>query len=155
MLVRAAWLWMAIAMAGACWKTEEPRRATPFPESRPVVRDPFPFKSEWRGTYRCTQGETAVTLVLDAQRDGLLRAVFEFGPTPENPHLPAGAYKLQGRIKAAPQGTFHITLEPVEWISAPDGYIMVPVQARSSRRWQRLVGRMMHPSCGAIDVRRL
>ena len=105
--------------------------------------------------YRCSQGETGVTLVLDADPSGALRAIFEFGPTEESPHLPAGAYKLLGTIKEGPEGTFEIVLEPAEWIIAPDGYIMVPVQARSSRRWQRLVGRMMHPSCGVLDVRRV
>ena len=147
---------LAVAcVASACWTEREARPQTPYPVSKPIVREPFPLRSEWRGVYRCSQGETGVTLVLDADRSGALRAVFEFGPTAENPHLPSGAYKLLGTIQAGPEGTFDIALEPAEWINAPDGYIMVPVQARSSRRWQRMVGRMMNPSCGTLDVRRV
>ena len=102
----------------------------------------------------CTQGQTEVLLTLDAKRDGALTAVFEFGPTAENPSIPHGAYRLRGIIREGKEGTFEILLEPTEWIDAPDGYIMVSLSATSSRQWLRLVGKIDHPSCGAIDVRR-
>ena len=153
---------VAIAMiASGCWTGHAPRSEAPAHDDAPpdddlftTERDAFPLHSEWLGTYSCTQGETAVALTLDAQRDGKLRATFEFGPTVANPHVPVGAYRLAGTIKRGPEGTFDVALDPVEWITAPDGYIMVPVKARSSRRWSRLVGRMMHGSCSVIDVRR-
>ena len=110
--------------------------------------------SRWEGTYRCSQGETAVMLTLDANKDGSLEAVFEFGPTPENPTVPTGSYKLRGIVRAGKEGSFDIALDPFEWLDQPDGYIMVSMSATSSRKWQRLVGRIDHPSCGEITVRR-
>ena len=151
---------VAVAMlASGCWTGHAARTPISDDGARSddgfaIARDTFPLHSEWLGTYSCTQGESAVALTLDAQRTGKLRATFEFGPTVENPHVPVGAYRLEGTIKPGPEGTFDVALEPVEWISEPDGYIMVPVRARSSRRWSRLVGRMVHGSCGVIDVRR-
>lgn len=148
---------LALVVIAGCW-AGAPRAETPAVDDDDdlfaMPRDRFPLHSEWRGEYRCTQGRTAVTLTLDARPSGALRAVFEFGPHPENPDVPAGAYRLAGRIRSGPEGTFDIALQPRAWIRQPVGYIMVPVKARSSRRWLRLVGRMLHPSCGAIDVRR-
>lgn len=95
-----------------------------------------------------------MTITLDARRDGVLEAVFEFGPTPENPTVPHGAYRQRGTIRAGKLGTFDVALDPFEWIDQPDGYIMVSMSATSSRKWTRLVGRINHPSCGELDVRR-
>jgi len=149
--VRVAWLF---AVAG-CWTAGEPTpRATPYPEARPVERDPFPLHSKWRGQYRCAQGVTAMYLELTAKPDGALAAIFEFGPTPENPQVPTGAYRLEGKIRAGSQGTFEIALAPLEWIMEPEGYIMVSLSATSSRKQRRLVGRIEHPACGELDVRR-
>jgi hypothetical protein len=149
--VRVTWL---VVVAG-CWTSAPPPRVTP-PRAAPtaVARAPFPLRSAWAGTYECTQGTTAVVLTLEAKRDGSLAAIFEFGPTPENPTVPTGSYQLRGTIRAGKEGTFEIALDPYEWIDAPDGYIMVSMSAHSSRKWQRLVGSIQHPSCGGIDVRR-
>ena len=127
---------------------------TPEPEARPVAREPFPLHSKWEGHYQCSQGVTAMHLELTAQRDGKLTAIFEFGPTPENPTVPTGAYRLQGTIRVGKGGTFEIALAPHEWLVEPDGYIMVSFSATSSRKWRRLVGRIEHPACGELDVRR-
>jgi hypothetical protein len=149
--VRVAWL---VVMAG-CWTTDPKPRATPMPDPPPpVVREPFPLHTRWLGTYMCSQGLTQVTLTLDAKRDGSLAAVFEFGPTRDNPTIPTGSYRLRGIIREGREGTFEIVLDPDQWIAEPPGYIMVSMSATSSRRWQRLVGRINHPSCGEIDVRR-
>lgn len=93
-------------------------------------------------------------LELDAKPDGKLTAVFEFGPTPDNPQTANGAYRLSGTIRAGREGTFEIALDPLEWLTAPDGYIMTSLSATSSRKWGRLVGQINHPGCGELDVRR-
>ena len=148
--MRVAW----IALLAGCWTASEPRRTPAIEEDAPAPREPFPLRSKWRGTYVCSQGETAMYLDLTAQPDGTLSAIFEFSPTPDNPGTATGVYKLAGKIRAFREGTFQIELDPVEWIQAPDGYIMVPLAATSSRKWLRLVGRMKHPNCGRLDVRR-
>jgi hypothetical protein len=148
--VRFAWL----VLLAACWTSEPPRATTTLPDDPPLQREPFPLKSMWRGTYRCSQGLTAMYLELTAQPDGALAAIFEFSPTPENPQTPTGAYRLVGTIRAGREGTFQIVLEPSEWIMQPDGFVMTALSATSSRRWKRLVGKIHHPACGELDVRR-
>jgi hypothetical protein len=110
--------------------------------------------SAWRGFYQCSQGRSAISLVLDAGSGGALSAVFEFGPTPENTTVATGSYRLRGSVRAGREGTFEVVLEPEAWIDEPDGYVMTGLEATSSRKWQRMVGKINHPSCGEVDVRR-
>lgn len=147
--MRIAWL---VLVAG-CWTSTEPRQST-SPEAAPAAREPFPLASKWKGRYRCSQGWTGMYLELSAKPDGKLTAIFEFSPTPENPTAATGAYRMVGTIRAHKEGTFAIALDPLEWIMAPDGYIMVSLEAISSRKWQRLVGSIKNPACGELDVRR-
>jgi hypothetical protein len=151
--VRVAWL----VLACGCWTAPgvsgEPRR-TEAVEDRPIVRESYPRRSKWTGMYRCSQGWSAVVLDLIAQPDGKLDATFTFGPTPENPTIPMGVYRLSGTIRAFKEGAFQIVLVPTKWVDQPTGYIMVPMSATSSRKWQRLVGTIDHPTCGELDVRR-
>ena len=119
-----------------------------------MSREPFPLTSKWKGRYQCSQGWTAMYLELSARPDGKLTAIFEFSPTPDNPTVATGVYRLAGTIRAGREGTFQISLDPLEWILAPDGYIMVSLEAISSRTWQRLVGTIKNPACGELDVRR-
>lgn len=145
---------MWLVLLAGCWTGS---RATPppaDPDEAPAPREPFPLHSKWAGVYRCSQGLTAMYLELTAQPDGKLAAIFEFSATADNPTTATGAYRLAGTIRAGREGTFEITLDPLEWIMAPDGYIMVSLAATSSRKWQRLVGNIKHPACGELDVRR-
>lgn len=147
-------LLIASAAVAGCWTggarvppaLEEPPRAT--------AREPYPRHSEWEGTYRCSQGESAMRLVLDATAGGKVTAVFVFGPTADAPDTERGAYRLTGTIKLGPEGTFELALVPDAWIDEPDGYTMTPLRARSSRKQRRMVGRIEHPACGTLDVRR-
>ena len=142
-----------LVLLAACWTSSEPR-ATTYPDAAPTAREPFPLASKWKGMYRCSQGPTAMYLELTAKPDGKLTAIFEFSATPENPTIATGAYRMVGTIRAGREGTFVIALDPLEWIMAPDGYIMVSLEATSSRKWQRLVGTIKNPACGELDVRR-
>jgi hypothetical protein len=146
--VRFAWL---VLLAG-CWTSSEavPDRVV----VAPAAREPFPLHSKWSGVYRCSQGLSAMYLELTAKPDGKLTAIFEFSATPDNPTTATGAYRLVGTIRAGREGTFEIALDPLEWILAPDGYIMVSLAATSSRKWKRLVGAIKNPACGGLDVRR-
>lgn len=149
--MRFAWL----LLVTACWTASDaPPPRTAELDDAPIRREPFPLLSKWRGTYRCSQGASAMYLELVAKPNGKLTAVFSFGPTPDNPLIENGAYRLTGTIRAGREGTFEIALDPLEWIVAPDGYIMTPMSATSSRKWGRLVGRIDHPACGGLDVRR-
>jgi len=148
------WFVIASCLAG-CWTGDGARPRSPREEPAPAApREPFPRHSEWRGTYRCSQGISAMRLVLDATPAGEATAVFEFGPTDDAPDVEPGAYRLKGVIRPGVEGTFELALVPDAWIEAPAGYTMTPLRARSSRKQRRLVGRIQHPSCGALDVRR-
>lgn len=139
-------------LCAACWSGTPSQRAA----ARDVApRTPFPLRSQWAGTYRCTQGATAVVLDLIAQPDGTLDATFTFGPTQDNPRVANGTYHLSGTIRGFAEGAFQIELRPERWIGpGPDGYVMTPLSATSSRRWSRMRGRIDHPACGELDVRR-
>jgi hypothetical protein len=149
-------LWGIVVLLAACWTHAPSQRAQAHEaEVAPVAREPFPLRSRWSGTFRCSQGITAVVLELTARPDGKLDATFTFGPTPENPLVAAGTYRLSGTIRAFAEGAFKIELRPERWIGAgPDGYMMVPMSGTSSRRWRRIAGKIEHPACGALDVRR-
>ncbi|MDQ3335800.1 MAG: hypothetical protein M4D80_11580 [Myxococcota bacterium] len=147
--MRFVWL---VLLAG-CW-TSSATKPTASPDEAPPQREPFPLHSKWTGVYRCSQGLTAMYLELTAKPDGNVTAIFEFSATAETPTTATGAYRLAGTIRAGREGTFEIKLDPLEWIMAPDGYIMVSLAATSSRKWQRLVGTIKHPACGELDVRR-
>jgi hypothetical protein len=146
-----------VALLAACWRGAPSQRAPAHDDDEvaPAFREPFPLRSRWSGTFRCSQGLTAVVLDLTARPDGALDATFTFGPTPENPLVPAGTYRLSGTIRAFAEGAFKIELRPERWIGqGPDGYVMTPVSGTSSRRWRRIAGKIEHPACGALDVRR-
>jgi hypothetical protein len=147
---------VGLFVLAGCWSgTDAAPAKTPYPDDAPPEKhEPFPLHSEWRGTYRCSQGLTNVFLKLDAQRDGSLQVIFEFGPTDDNPMIQSGAYELRGTIKESIQHTFDVAVQPFEWIQQPPGYTMTPFSAKSSRRWTRLVGSILHPNCGELDVRR-
>jgi hypothetical protein len=152
--VRLVWV---VVLLVACWRGTPSQHAAVAADDAPVraLREPFPLRSRWSGTFRCAQGITAVVLDLTARPDGKVDATFTFGPTPENPLVPGGTYRLSGTIRAFSQGAFKLELRPERWIGrGPDGYVMVPMSGTSSRRWRRMVGKLEHPSCGALDVRR-
>ena len=154
---------LALLPLAACWVGAPPPQAPP-PEAAaaPAQVGPPPgaevHRSQWRGTYTCAQGATAVELSVE-QRCGAVgcqvAAVFEFGPLAENPSVPHGSYRMLGEITTDGDGNAVLTLRPEAWIDEPDGYMMVGLTATSDHDQRLLHGHMDNPSCGEISLDRV
>ncbi len=116
---------------------------------------PLPAHTLWSGRYECAQGVTGLTLTLDVEPDGRAGAVFDFGPTPQNPTLPTGRYLVVGRADLAGDGGTLLTLAPDRWIAQPPGYVMVGLGAAIDPAGRSMQGHVDHPSCGALALTRV
>ena len=109
----------------------------------------------WRGSYRCAQGVTPLTLevtdVAHAERetpygDGkFATAVFRFGG--QGSGLPSGSYNMEGAILE--DGT--IRLDPQGWIHQPPGYHMVGLSGAVGAAG-RFSGRILDASCSGFAL---
>lgn len=106
---------------------------------------------EWRGRYECGQGVTALTLTVTEIRDGKVKARFDFGPLPENPLVPVGAYLMEGRLDAR---TRRLTLRAGKWIKAPFGYFTVDLDGHVDASGERIAGMVPAAGCTVFDVAR-
>ena len=138
----------ALLVLAACW--------TNPPE--PVAATPNDWHSEWRGTYVCAQGPTALHLVLDRTcppgSDCEIAGVFEFGPLASNPNVARGAFHVTGTIATNDADELVLTVSPGAWIERPADYLAVGFTARSDRARKRLRGTISDPWCGKLDLTR-
>jgi hypothetical protein len=95
---------------------------------------------EWRGQYVCGQGVTALHLTIEKRGGGdAISATFSFGPLPQNPDVPRGAYAMQGTYDPR---THRLRLDAEQWIKAPPGYVMVGLDGYMSTSGQKISGRV-------------
>lgn len=100
----------------------------------------------WHGTYVCTQGKTAVTILL--HHDGEhITGTFEFGPLAENPHVPHGRYEISGT-----QVGTTLEIQPGAWIEHPASYVTVGFAGEMDRDHRLFHGKIAFDGCGAIDL---
>jgi hypothetical protein len=121
-----------------------------------VVRRPkgYPLISTWEGTYRCTQGLTAVRMRIEATPFGDATAVFEFGPVPSNPTVPNGSFKMVGTIKGT-EGRFEAAFQPADWIVRPPTYTSVALTIETDSHPRSLRGVIDSRSCSDFKVERV
>ncbi len=97
---------------------------------------------EWTGRYVCTQGVTALELDIDQGAGRQIVATFSFGPLPENPDIPKGAYRMQGTYDPA---TRRVKLQGSTWINAPAGYVMVGLDGHMAASGATITGVRARP----------
>ncbi len=85
---------------------------------KPVYKDFSPVGS-WVGTYTCAQGTTGATLRIEKIRGDQFEGEFDFYPTPRNPYVARGSYKVFGEYDADSQ---RILVNPGEWIDRPKDF---------------------------------
>lgn len=107
------------------------------------------YAGTWEGGYDCGQGLTGLTLMVDDVGEGQVEATFEFYEVPENPGVPSGSYRLEGSY--ADHG---LTMDGVEWIDQPDGYVMVGLESDFITRPSHFAGVVTDPSCTAFLLER-
>jgi hypothetical protein len=110
-----------------------------------------PVVGEWRGRYICGQGVTALHLRVTQDAKGKIIASFNFGPAPENPTVPKGAYAMAGVYDAKSRD---VLFTAVEWINQPSGYGMVDLVGRMTADGSRLTGKVPFAGCTVFDLQR-
>jgi hypothetical protein len=116
-------------------------------QARPSV-----IAGEWTGKYICTQGITALRLDIAQGAGQAITATFNFGPLPENPGVPRGAYRMAGAYDPASR---RMTLKGVKWIDAPFGYAMVGLDGRMTSSGETISGHVPDLlGCTEFEVRR-
>jgi len=116
--------------------------------------DPKPpgVGGEWTGNYICTQGITALRLQIAQGQGQAITATFNFGPLPENPEVPRGAYRMAGTYDPA---TRHMKLSGVKWIKAPPDYVMVGLDGHMTQSGDTISGDVPDLfGCTDFEVRR-
>lgn len=91
----------------------------------------------WRGTYTCAQGLTALDLSVSARDFIRVRALFHFSAVASNPRVPEGCFEMQGTFDPA---TRHIKLAPGDWIMQPPGYVTVGLDGYLNASGTRMTG---------------
>lgn len=109
-----------------------------------------PLAAVWNGTYRCTQGETALRLTVFDRGAGI-QARFEFGPTPNNPGVPTGSFTMTGAFEGA-----DLVLSPQAWINRPGNYLMIGLRAPGpiDPATRTLTGAVQYVGCSTFTVTR-
>jgi hypothetical protein len=141
---------LLLPVVAACWTN------APEPRTAPVAtRD---WHTEWRGSYVCAQGPTALHVVLDETcppgATCEVAGVFEFGPTDANPAVPHGSFHVTGTIRTNDAGELVLNVSPIEWIDRPANYVSVGFTATSDRAHGKLRGTMASSWCGKLELTR-
>lgn len=103
----------------------------------------------WRGTYVCSQGETALELELRGNAYGIVRGTFAFSDAPGNRGVPTGAYPVLGRLS----GT-SLVLRPVDAPELPQNYVPVAIQGTVALDGEHLTGWIEGPTCAGVQLQR-
>jgi hypothetical protein len=111
-----------------------------------------PADGVFRGTYRCAQGLTALTLSVFSGNRGAIRGVFNFYAHPSNPGVPTGTFDQRGTFTVANK---RVQLLPGKWIAQPAGWVMVTIDAKLSADNNRITGKVIGNGCTTVDLTRL
>jgi hypothetical protein len=126
-------------------------------QADPQSKKPFAVAGDWTGKYICGQGITRLDLHIEQgpyKKGGgtSLTATFRFGPLPENPDVPKGAYTMTGTWDPMLR---HVQLEGVKWIEYPQNYIMVGLDGRMDPDGRRIKGFVPTlQNCSEFEVKR-
>lgn len=115
------------------------------------VRSAAEIVGDWRGRYICNQGVTALHLRVAQNAAGKITASFNFGPAPENPTVPKGAYAMTG-VYDAQSRKVHFAADT--WINHPGGYEMVDLDGRVTTDGSRMTGKVPFAGCTVFDLQR-
>jgi predicted aspartyl protease len=109
---------------------------------------------EYKGNYVCAQGVTNLTIqFLRPESGSQAAAIFEFGPSPDNPSIPSGAFLLQGTIDL---NGGRLDLQPLTWLSQPPRYGMVGLSGTSGDGGNTFEGMILNGNrCSVFSISRV
>lgn len=110
---------------------------------------PASVAGQWTGKYVCGQGITSLELDVVEAKGGRLKATFHFGPLPENPDVPKGAYAMTGVFNSASR---RIELRGDKWMKQPLGYFMVDLEGALAKSGDRLTGQIPFAGCSWFEL---
>ncbi|MFI5956084.1 hypothetical protein [Cryptosporangium sp. NPDC051539] len=125
----------------------QPQPSAPSGAPDPSAATQQGVAGTWKGTYRCNQGETGLTLTIKGQ-DSALTATFAFYPTATNSDVPSGSYRMSGNVT---DGTMRLI--GTAWINRPDGYGMVNLTSTGIGA-THLTGTVEFTGCSTFDLDR-
>ncbi len=121
--------------------SKQPLSLTPANKSTHAHFSPI---GRWVGSYTCAQGTTGATLDIDSMKGDQFEGSFSFYPTPKNPYVSKGKYRVFGEYDADSQ---RILINPGQWVQRPKDYyntIMIgsfdPVAQTFSGYFQGITG---------------
>ena len=85
---------------------------------KPLHKDFSPM-GQWIGNYTCAQGTTGATLSIEKVKGEQFEGEFKFYPTPRNPYVPVGSYRVFGEYDADSQ---RILINPGKWVNRPKDF---------------------------------
>lgn len=81
-----------------------------------IIGKGFSPVGEWVGRYTCAQGTSGATLQIASVHGERFDGTFRFYPTPKNPYVPSGSYRVSGEYDA---DTARILINPGAWVQRP------------------------------------
>ncbi len=111
------------------------------------------LEAEYRGAYFCGRQVASVTIRLfPLSEDRKRRAVFSFGPQPSSPDVPRGAFVTEGSLEPS---AGELMLQPVKWLSHPNGYPWFGLSGRSQDGGKTFSGRVTeNAGCSQFTLKR-
>lgn len=103
---------------------------------------------EWVGKYRCSQGETGLTL--NIVMDKGISAIFKFYSLEGNPQIEGGSFSMTGNVEN--DGTF--VLLPKSWIKKPRGFSMISMRGVLDKSEKNLRGKVIFPGCSSFELQK-
>ncbi|MFE3545546.1 hypothetical protein ACFXK0_21495 [Nocardia sp. NPDC059177] len=114
-------------------------------ETSTVTNDWKSPQGTWIGTYECSQGTTGLTLTVQSS----VQAEFAFYPTPDNPTVRSGSFRMQWRVESG-----RLVFRQTTWIDRPGSYVMVDLVADRTESTTTLSGKVIGDGCTTFQLTR-
>lgn len=128
-----------------------PSERQPSERNQPSEGPLAPLVGKWTGEYTCNQGETGLTMTVEAVTSGTVQVLVEFFPLPENPNAKPGSFRAIGS-----EASGKVVVRQQEWVQQPEGYFMVDFEVTSPLEdgVEVVSGNVLAEGCRGFSVRR-
>ncbi|MGB3208384.1 MAG: hypothetical protein WBB28_25650 [Crinalium sp.] len=113
------------------------------------------LNGNWEGTYVCGQGLTKLKLILQAENDHNVNAIFNFSAHYSNPSVPSGSFRMKGTYQEfddLPEGSNLLDLKATSWVERSNGYETVDLLGTIIDAGKKIVGRVDTPNCSNFEL---
>ncbi len=112
------------------------------------------LNGNWEGTYVCGQGLTKLKLILQAENDHKVNAIFNFSAHDSNPSVPSGSFRMKGTYQLfdVPEAYNLLELKATSWLERPNGYETVDLLGTIIDAGKKIVGRVNTPNCSNFEL---